>query len=267
MNLERFRGEPDNMIDPDGNIIFGNAASYKSKTGKNVMLMSYSEEKTLMGDNTVPVMILAFSTGFRASGLYVETDNADYWLQLPRKSGLDNVGFFVVDLDTGAMLKDIASSKRVSMTFNDDYGDKCSFKLTKEQYYQLGLICDEYDEVLEPYWKDLKETAKSLGLDGGDKIAFVDGRAKVSVSYKPGKQPKSENEVAATDTDGTVWTAVINTQNSPLTMRDAPSQSGRTICKIPKGETVTVLKKGDWAKVEYDGEQGYVNGKYLKYEE
>lgn len=267
MNLERFRGEPDNMIDPDGNIIFGNAASYKSKTGKNVMLMSYSEEKTLMGDNTVPVMILAFSTGFRASGLYVETDNADYWLQLPRKSGFDNVGFFVVDLDTGAMLKDIASSKRVSMTFNDDYGDKCSFKLTKEQYYQLELICDEYDEVLEPYWKDLKETAKSVGLDGGDKIAFVDGRAKVSVSYKPGKQPKSENEVAATDTDGTVWTAVINTQNSPLTMRDAPSQSGRTICKIPKGETVTVLKKGDWAKVEYDGEQGYVNGKYLKYEE
>lgn len=51
-----------------------------------------------------------------------------------------------------------------------------------------------------------------------------------------------------------MWTAVINTQNSPLTMRDAPSQSGRTICKIPKGETVKVLKKGDWAKIEYDGE-------------
>lgn len=87
------------------------------------------------------------------------------------------------------------------------------------------------------------------------------------MSYKPGKQPKSEDEIAADDTDGTVWTAVINMQNSPLTMRDAPSQSGRTICKIPKGETVKVLKKGDWAKVEYDGEQGYVNGKYLKYEE
>lgn len=41
MNLERFRGEPDNMIDSDGNIIFGNAAANKSKTGKNVMLMSY----------------------------------------------------------------------------------------------------------------------------------------------------------------------------------------------------------------------------------
>ena len=76
MNLERFRGEPDNMIDSDGNIIFGNAAANKSKTGKNVMLMSYSEEETLIGDNTVPVMLLAYSTGFRASGLYVETDNA-----------------------------------------------------------------------------------------------------------------------------------------------------------------------------------------------
>ena len=67
MNLERFRGEPDNMIDADGNIIFGNAASNKSKTGKNIMLMSYSEEETLIGDNTAPVMLLAFSTGFRAS--------------------------------------------------------------------------------------------------------------------------------------------------------------------------------------------------------
>ena len=67
MNLERFRGEPDNMIDSDGNIIFGNAASNKSKTGKNIMLMSYSEEETLIGDNTAPVMLFAFSTGFRAS--------------------------------------------------------------------------------------------------------------------------------------------------------------------------------------------------------
>ena len=67
MNLERFRGEPDNMIDSDGNIIFGNAAANKSKTGKNIMLMSYSEEETLIGDNTAPVMLLAFSTGFRAS--------------------------------------------------------------------------------------------------------------------------------------------------------------------------------------------------------
>lgn len=185
MNLERFRGEPDNMIDSDGNIIFGNAAS-----------------------------------------------------------------------------------KRVSMTFSSDYGDKCSYKLTKEQYHQLGLICDEYDEVLEPYWKQLREIADNAGLKKElYNVAWSEVRAKVSVSYKPGKQPKSEDEIAATDTDGTVWTAVINTQNSPLTMRDAPSQSGRTICKIPKGETVKVLKKGDWAKIEYDGEQGYVNGKYLKYEE
>lgn len=98
MNLERFRGEPDNMIDSDGNIIFGNAASNKSKTGKNIMLMSYSEEETLIGDNTAPVMLLAFSTGFRASSLYVETDNADYWLQLPSVSGFDNVGLFALIL-------------------------------------------------------------------------------------------------------------------------------------------------------------------------
>ena len=81
------------------------------------------------------------------------------------------------------------------MTFNSDYGDKCSYKLTKEQYHQLGLICDEYDEVLEPYWKQLREIADNAGLkkELPYNVAWSEVRAKVSVSYKPGKQSKSED--------------------------------------------------------------------------
>ena len=62
-------------------------------------------------------------------------------------------------------------------------------------------------------------------------------------------------------------TAIVVTQKSPLTMRSQPEQSGKEICKIPKGETVTVIEKGSWPKVEYNGNQGYVNGKYLEYHE
>ena len=182
MNLERFRGEPDNMIDSDGNIIFGNAASNKSKTGKNIMLMSYSEEKTLIGDNTAP---LCFLLSARVSG------QAAYML----KRIMQIIGFNC-QVFLGSIMSDFlllilrreqcsrfAASKRVSMTFSGDYGDKCSYKLTKEQYHQLGLICDEYDEVLEPYWKQLREIADNAGLKKElYNVAWSEVRAKVSVS-------------------------------------------------------------------------------------
>ena len=59
-------------------------------------------------------------------------------------------------------------------------------------------------------------------------------------------------------------TAVVNTKSSPLSMRKTPDQSGKTILEIPKGETVSVLEEGEWPLIEYGGQKGYVNGKYLK---
>lgn len=55
--------------------------------------------------------------------------------------------------------------------------------------------------------------------------------------------------------------AIVQTKSSPLKLRKTPG--GSAILKIPKGETVTVIKDGDWALVEYDGKQGYVDGSYL----
>lgn len=59
-------------------------------------------------------------------------------------------------------------------------------------------------------------------------------------------------------------TAVVATKSSPLTLRKEPGENGAKILSIEKGETVTVLEDGDWPLVEYKGQQGYVNGKYLK---
>lgn len=58
--------------------------------------------------------------------------------------------------------------------------------------------------------------------------------------------------------------AVVNTGKDPLTLRDKPSQQSGTLALIPKGAVVTVLEEGAWPLVDYEGMQGYVNGKYLK---
>ena len=42
------------------------------------------------------------------------------------------------------LYRHIRTSKEIIRNLLND-----SYKLTKEQYHQLGLICDEYDEVLE----------------------------------------------------------------------------------------------------------------------
>jgi len=59
--------------------------------------------------------------------------------------------------------------------------------------------------------------------------------------------------------------ALVVTKASPLTMRKTPNNGGSTITKIPKGEIVEVIERGDWALVSYEGKQGYVNGQYLSY--
>lgn len=64
-----------------------------------------------------------------------------------------------------------------------------------------------------------------------------------------------------------VAAAIVATKSSPLSLRDTPNPNGAILCEIPKGETVAVLEKGDWSKVEYNGKLGFVRDKYLKYEE
>lgn len=64
---------------------------------------------------------------------------------------------------------------------------------------------------------------------------------------------------------GLAESATVTTKSSPLTMRQTAGNGGKEITKIPKGETVEVLKKGDWALVSYHGKEGYVNSKYLTY--
>ena len=82
----------------------------------------------------------------------------------------------------------------------------------------------------------------------------------MSLTAMAEQNPDSEEAITPT-------TAIVATKSSPLSLRETPEQNGVILCEIPKGATVTVLEKGDWPIVEYNGQTGYVNGKYLKYQE
>lgn len=69
------------------------------------------------------------------------------------------------------------------------------------------------------------------------------------------------------ETTDDVQIAVVNTKSSPLGLRETPEQNGKTILEIKKNEKVVILEDGDWPLVEYNGQRGYVNGQYLKYQE
>lgn len=48
-----------------------------------------------------------------------------------------------------------------------------------------------------------------------------------------------------------------------LNMRDKPNTKGIVLKKIPNGTILEAKIDGDWAKVTYDGETGYVMANYL----
>jgi N-acetylmuramoyl-L-alanine amidase len=60
--------------------------------------------------------------------------------------------------------------------------------------------------------------------------------------------------------------AQVVTMGSRLNMRAAPSIVSPIVRKIPNGSTVTVLERnGNWYKVIYGGQQGYVSKRYLAF--
>lgn len=48
-----------------------------------------------------------------------------------------------------------------------------------------------------------------------------------------------------------------------LNLRDRPDTKGMILTKIPNGTILEAKMEGDWAKVTYNGETGYVMTAYL----
>lgn len=72
--------------------------------------------------------------------------------------------------------------------------------------------------------------------------------------------PTTSTAAAATTNTGTIANC-----NSWVSMRKKASSSSSRLAKVKKGQTVTILgTSGDYTKVSYDGETGYILSSYIK---
>jgi len=71
--------------------------------------------------------------------------------------------------------------------------------------------------------------------------------------------------IPTTTAAATTNTGTIANCNSWVSMRKKASSSSSRLAKVKKGQTVTILgKEGDYTKVRYDGETGYILSSYIK---
>lgn len=68
------------------------------------------------------------------------------------------------------------------------------------------------------------------------------------------------------DGDKVIYRAEVITESGPLNVRSGPGTQYDKIGKLPKGEVVDVMVEcpGNWYYIDDDGDQGYVDGRYLR---
>lgn len=56
---------------------------------------------------------------------------------------------------------------------------------------------------------------------------------------------------------------IVKLESGRLNLRNGPDTQSRIIGKIPNGAVVDIIAFGDWPYIRYNGQSGYVDGKYL----
>lgn len=119
----------------------------------------------------------------------------------------------------------------------------------------IGIVAEDGKHVYEA-----RGTAYGFVYSELDKRFTKFGRF-ADVDYGEG------SEIMPSD-DGTrvYHKARVNTNSGPLNVRSGPGTDNDVIFKIPKGTIVDVMfeYENGWAFVDEDGDQGYVDGRYLR---
>lgn len=129
-----------------------------------------------------------------------------------------------------------------------------AFKLRGDDYYHIGIVSEDGKFVYEAKGTIIGFTTSPVSE--WDWFApFKD------VDYGEG----SEKIMASDDGTRVYYKARVNTTSGPLNVRSGPGTGNDVIFKLPKGTIVDVMFEYDngWAFVDEDGDQGYVNAKYL----
>lgn len=127
-----------------------------------------------------------------------------------------------------------------------------AFKLTGgDDYYHIGIVSENGQLVYE-----------SCGTIMGFRVSSVsewDWFAPFKdVQYEKEEEPMPDGERV-------IYRAEVTTQSGPLNMRSGNGTEFPIIGRLPKGEIVDVMVEcpNGWMYVDDDGDQGYVDGRYL----
>lgn len=125
-----------------------------------------------------------------------------------------------------------------------------AFKVRDGDYYHIGIVGEDGDTVYESQGTIAGfTTSKAYRWDWF--APFKD------VQYEEGQMPDGER---------VIYRAEVVTKSGSLNVRSGNGTEYPVINKLPKGEIVDVMVKlpNGWFYIDDDGEQGYVDGSYLK---
>ena len=103
------------------------------------------------------------------------------------------------------------------------------------------------------------------GLTGYAMSQYLEFR-EVPVEPEEPEDPEEPDEPIWGETEPGLTATIIN--GDALWLREGPSTSAAGLTKMYRGETVTVLEKGDtWSRVQYGNLTGYAMSQYLLFAE
>lgn len=126
-----------------------------------------------------------------------------------------------------------------------------AFKVRDGDYYHIGIVGEDADTVYE-----------SQGTIAG----FTTSPASRWDWFAPFKDVQYEEDMPMPDGEKVIYRAEVITESTPLNVRSGPGTQYDKIGKLPRGEVVDVMVEcpNGWLYIDDDGDQGYVDGRYLK---
>lgn len=126
-----------------------------------------------------------------------------------------------------------------------------AFKVRGDDYYHIGIVAADGQTVYEAQ---------------GTIAGFTTTPASRWDCFAPFKDVQYEEVMPMPDGDKVIYRAEVITESGPLNVRSGPGTQYDKIGKLPKGEIVDVMVEcpNGWMYVDDDGDQGYVDGRYLR---
>lgn len=125
-----------------------------------------------------------------------------------------------------------------------------AFKVKGDDYYHIGIVGEDGQTVYEAQ---------------GTIAGFTTTPSSRWDCFAPFKDVQYEEVQPMPDGEKVIYRAQVTTESGPLNVRSGPGTHYEKIGTLPKGEIIDVMVKcpNNWFYIDDDGDQGYVDGRYL----